>query len=709
MSRMHRSSPSIPSSASAALWFALAVPPASLAQEPATASPPVAARDLDAIVVTATGRPDDPLRVPAAVDVIDAATLSRAQPRLQLSESLQRIPGVMARDRQNQAQDLQLSIRGFGARASFGVRGVRLYTDGIPATMPDGQGQVSHFALESAQAVEVLRGPYSALYGNASGGVLAITTADPAAAPTLRAGVLAGSDDLSRGSLSYETPLGAQGAHGLRIDAARVRDGGYRDHSASRRDGAQALARGALPGGGRYTALFNTLDLRADDPQGLTAAQLAGDRRAASAGALAFDTRKTVRQSQAGAHAQWPLGDAHTLAGTAWRGRRDTFQMLSVPVAAQASPLSGGGAIDLARDYGGADLRWHARGDMAGRPLSLTLGAQREVADEHRRGFENFAGGRQGIVGRLRRDEDNRVTGQDAYAQLDWEPSSRWRVNLGARRSTVAFRTRDRFVTAGNPDDSGHLRYARTSPVAGALFRPTPWLSVFANAGAGFETPTFTELAYRGDGDSGLNTALAPARSRNVDLGVRARREDWRASATVFQVRTRDELVVASSSGGRSVFANAGPTRRRGVEVSYALRPAPRWHLETSATWIDAQALRTGLQLPGIARTSGFAELRWTPRDDLDLLLDARGASRVYANNANTARAPGHARVDLGADRRWRWGQATLRGFARLENVFDRAIVGSVIVNEANARWFEPSPGRQWVVGLSVESAFGAR
>ncbi len=668
-----------------------------------------AARDLDTIVVTATGRADDPLRVPAAVDLIDAATLSRAQPQLQLSESLQRIPGVVARDRQNQAQDLQLSIRGFGSRATFGVRGVRLYTDSIPATMPDGQGQVSHFALEAAERIEVLRGPYSALYGNASGGVVAITTADAAATPMLTVGALGGGDVLRRGSLSFESPLGAAGAHGLRLDAARVEDGGYRDHSASRRDGAQALVRGAFAGGGSYTALFNTLDLRADDPQGLTAAQLDQNRRAASAGALAFDTRKTVRQSQAGVHAEWPLGETHALAGTAWRGRRDTFQMLSVPLAAQANPLSGGGAIDLAREYGGADLRWTVRGDVAQMPVSLTLGAQRESADERRRGFENFAGGALGVVGRLRREEDNRVTGTDAYAQLDWDASQRWRVNAGVRRSTVAFRTRDRYVAAGNPDDSGNLRYARTSPVAGVLFRATPWLSVFANAGAGFETPTFAELAYRGDGASGLNDALVPARSRNVDLGIRARRERWSASATAFQVRTRDELVVSANSGGRSVFANSGPTRRRGAELAYAVQVAPRWHFETSATWIDAENLDTGLRIPGIARASGFAELRWTPRNDFDLLIDARGSSRVFADDANAAAAPGHVRVDLGFDRRWRLQRGTLRGFARLENVLDRDIVGSVIVNEANGRYFEPSPGRQWVLGVSLESEFGAR
>lgn len=665
-------------------------------------------RELDAVVVTATGRADDPLQVPAAIDVVDAGTLSRAQPQLQLSESLPRIPGVVARDRQNQAQDLQLSIRGFGARAAFGVRGVRLYTDGIPATMPDGQGQVSHFGLESAGRIEVLRGPYSALHGNASGGVVSLFTADAPDAPTLRVGGVAGADGLRRLSLAWQSRFGADDDGQLLFDGAQVEDDGWREHGASRRRSGQALVRGSFGTGGRYAALFNTLDLRADDPQGQALEQLRGDRRAASAGALAFDTRKTVRQSQAGVHLESPVAAAQQLAATAWYGQRDTFQMLSVPVSAQAAPTSGGGAIDLAREYGGADVRWTVDGELGGRPAALTFGAQYETSSERRRGFENFVGERLGVVGRLRRDEDNRVAARDLYAQLDWQPHARWRVNLGARRSTVGFRTRDHYVAQGNPDDSGRLSYARTSPVAGVLFRATPWLGLFANAGAGFETPTFAELAYRDDGASGLNDALAPARSRNLEVGLRARRATWQASLALFRSRTRDELVVASSAGGRSVFANAGPTRRRGLELAWAGVLAPRWRLETSATWIDAAVLDSGLRLPGIARRSGFAELRWTPRDALDLLLHAQAASRMHADDDNTAAAPGHARLDLGAERRWRVGASTVRGYARVENLFNRDIVGSVIVNESNGRYFEPAPGRQWVLGVTVETGFGA-
>lgn len=700
-----------------ALLLALGPGGVSLAQAPEPAATP----RLAPVVVTATREAEDALLVPAAIDVISAEDLRRAQPQIHLSESLQRVPGVVARDRNNQAQDLQISIRGFGARATFGVRGVRLYTDGIPATMPDGQGQVSHFGLESAQRIEVLRGPFSALYGNSSGGVISLFSADAPAQAEFGAGQVLGADGLRRSSLSLNAPWGPQGDGSALLAVAQVDSDGFRDHSAARRRSGQALFKGRFAGGGHYTLLANHLDLAADDPQGLTAAQLQGDRRAASQGALAFDTRKTVRQNQVGARVEQDFATGHAFALTAYTGTRRVTQMLSVPVAAQANPLNGGGAIDLDRGYRGADLRWRWSTEWAQRPFSLTAGLEHQVSDEHRLGFENFAGARRGVVGALRRDERNRVTGRDAYLQADWAPAERWRINLGLRRSQVRFESDDHYITASNPDDSGALIYRRTSPVAGVLFRATPWLSAYANTGGGFETPTFAELAYRSDGLSGLNDGLRPARSRNHEIGLRARREALDLGFALFQSRTEDELVVLANRGGRSMFGNAGLSRRRGAEFSLAWELAPHWRLATAYTYLDARYLRdvagcsappcapggllitAGRHIPGLSRHFAWTELRWRLSEGADLALEGRYADRVFVNDANTQSAPAYASFDLSAERRFRWAGLEWRGFARINNLFDRDIIGSVIVNEANRRYYEPAPGRHWLVGLSLQ------
>ncbi len=607
---------------------------------------------------------------------------------------------------------------------------MRLYTDGIPATMPDGQGQVSHFPLESAGRIEVLRGPFSALYGNASGGVISLFTAAAPATPLLRAGFVAGDDGLRRSSLSFHTPWGEhepdQPVDGdFLLDLVDVDADGYRDHSAARRRSGQALLRGTFADDAHYTVLLNSLDLQADDPQGLTAEQLQDDRRAASDGALTFDTRKTVRQHQLGARIEQDLSPDHAFSLTAYGGNRQTAQMLSVPVAVQRNtPLHNGGVIDLDRNYFGIDGRWQWSAQLWNRPFSLTTGVEYQVADERRLGFENFIGDRVGVRGALRRDERNRVTGRDVYAQANWQPADRWRVNVGARYSQVRFRSEDHFITDINPDDSGQLTYSRTSPVVGVLFRATEWLSLYANAGGGFETPTSSELAYRSDGRSGLNDTLRPARSRNYELGLRARRDKLQYSAALFHSRTEDELVVVANEGGRSIYDNAGASRRRGLELAVSAELSPRWNLDTSYTLLDARYLsdfavcaeppcteedrliEAGRHIPGLSRHFAWAELRWSPVDDTDILLNGRFVDRVYVDDGNTEAAPAYTRFDLAAERRLDIGGLAWRGFVRINNLFDRDIIGSVIVNAGGGRYYEPAPGRYWMIGLNVERSF---
>jgi iron complex outermembrane receptor protein len=683
----------------------------------ATASAPAQDRTptLPGIVVTGeravTG-------TPASVDLVHAQDVAGRRGR-SLSEVLRGVPGVSARDRQNLAQDLQFNVRGFGARSTFGVRGVQLFVDGIPATMPDGQGQLSHVPQAALSQVDVLRGPFSALFGNAAGGVVEFTSEDPPARPSFGVEAGGGADAGVRGALWWGAPWRAS-TGGYRLDADHYDTGGYRDHGRARRDIGQLRLITDTHGGTKIALTANTLDLEALDPQGLDAAQALATPRAASAGALAFDTRKRVRQTQVGVRVEHPLGGGDDLTATTWGGTRSTFQVLSVPIASQAAPGSGGGVVDLHRDYGGIDLRWRHRLVDGGRPLDLTLGVEGQQSREHRRGYENFAGDVPGVVGTLRRDERDAVDNRDAFAELRWQFASRWIATLGARHSRVAFRTDDAYLAPGNPDDSGRLDYARTTPAAGLLFKPGDGIEVYANAGRGFETPSFTELAYRNDGLSGLNTLLRPAVSRNAEVGARVQRGAHVLSIAAFASRTDDELVVASNVGGRSTYANATRSARDGWELSTSGPLATRWRYALALTRLDARyrsafttcrappcaqpdtLVPSGNRVPATA-DSAWAELRWSPRDGLDVFLQADARGRLYADDANTAWAPGFVSFDIGAERRWRLGARVVTLFARIDNVLDQHAIGSVIVNDANGRYFEPSPGRGGWIGVSLE------
>jgi iron complex outermembrane receptor protein len=394
---------------------------------------------LETTVVTATRTERAALDVPASVDVIDRDEVRDAQWRVNLSETLARVPGVVALNRQNYAQDLQISIRGFGARSTFGVRGVRLYLDGIPASMPDGQGQVSNFPLNAVDRIEVLRGPFSALYGNSSGGVIAMTTRVGPSAPTAEITSAAGGYGTWRAGLSAE---GGNDAAALAFDAGRFSTEGYREHSAATRDVANLRVAAATPLG-QLRLTVNSLDMPdAMDPLGLTRAQAAVDPRQASPQALQFNTRKSSQQTQLGGELATDLGGGWRSNVAAWLGDRAVTQFQAIPVAVQTPRAHPGGVIDFERQFNGVDARVQRYFDRA----TLTAGVSIERLGEDRRGYENFVGSTLGVMGRLRRDEHNTVTSSDAYLQLEADVAARWKLTAGARASRVEFRSDDLYL-----------------------------------------------------------------------------------------------------------------------------------------------------------------------------------------------------------------------------------------------------------------------
>ena len=673
----------------------------------APAAPAPEAVELPGVVVTARVESAPAFDLPASLDVVDLQQPS-ARALTDLSEAVSGIPGLLARDRQNRAQDTQLSIRGFGARSTFGVRGVRLYADGIPATMPDGQGQVSHFALAAGDRIEVMRGPFSALYGNSSGGVVQLWSADGTPDPRVDLRATAGRYGHLAGSARLR---GTAAGTGYNLAASVVDGDGYRDHSAARRTSLNAHLHRDVPGGGRLDLSGNHFHAPdAQDPLGLTAAQMREDPRQAVAAAHTFNTRKSVRQDQLGLHWRQPLGSGWNLRAGTWAGERSVVQYLPLPVAAQANPLNSGGVIDLDNAYGGVDARlaWES-GD--GR-LEFTAGAGVERQRQLRRGYENFRDGGGGpllgVRGVLRRDERDTVRSFDQYAQAWWRISPRWALQAGARHSELRFEADDRYVTGANPDDSGSVRYSATTPVAGLVFSATPDLRLYLSAGRGFETPTFNELSYRADGGAGLALDLRPARSDNLEAGLKWRSDGGAAvEAALFRVDTDDELAVARNSGGRSSFRNVGAARREGAELSARLPLDAAWSLQLAATWLDARfgdgfgAVPAGAAIPGVPRRQGWARLQWQGQA-WEAALEAMGVSAVAVNDAGSERAAGHGLLHLETARSWTSGANRLRAFARVDNLLDRRHAGSVIVNEGNGRFYEPGPGRGLLLGLEL-------
>ncbi|QEZ43708.1 TonB-dependent receptor family protein [Cupriavidus oxalaticus] len=665
------------------------------------------------IVVTATRSEQRRFDAPAAVDSVPVDPLRSATPLVNLSEVLAGVPGVAVRDRQNYSQDLQLAVRGFGTRSTFGVRGVRLYVDGIPATMPDGQGQTSTADLPNAGRVEVLRGPFAQMYGNASGGVVQVFTPDPPKDGfTARASTGFGSDGQWQAGVAL---AGGNERLGGSLDAWTYQTDGYRDHSAARRYQLNARVVAQPASGTRVTGQFNYFNQPlAQDPLGLTRAQADANPRQAVPAATQFDTGKNVEQAQAGVVVEHQLSDIDSLSGRLYGGTRNLYQRLGF---SGAAPTSSGGIVDLDRIYGGGALSWSRRTTANGLPLLWTAGVEANGMRDGRNGYVN----QDGSQGALRRDETNTATDLGAFAQVDWTFHPAWQVVGGVRASRVRLGIDDQFITAASPDDSGTATYSNVSPVLGLVWHALDSLNVYANLGRGFETPTLTEVAY-GPGGVGSNLGLRASTSRQGEIGIKWQADGQRLEAALFDADSHDEVVPQSNNAGRTVYQNVNGVRRRGFELGWrggflgqvgtpGQGGGSRIEAGLAYTWLDAyfgdafvnaqgQAVAAGNRLPGTARNSLSTEVAWRPLAPLTLGAEMRVDSRVYADDLNTQAAPGYAVFNLRAGYEFRIGAARAYLFGRIDNVTDRRYIGSVIVNEANGRYFEPAPGRRFFIGL---------
>ncbi|HCT4964955.1 TPA: TonB-dependent receptor [Citrobacter koseri] len=678
------------------------------------------AEDEQTMIVSATPQTVSELDTPAAVTVVEGEDMRLATPRINLSESLNGVPGLQVQNRQNYAQDLQLSIRGFGSRSAYGIRGIRLYVDGIPATMPDGQGQTSNIDLSSVQNVEVLRGPFSALYGNSSGGVMNVTTETGRQPPTIEASSYYGSFGSWRYGMKATGAMGdgtQAGDVDYTVSTTRFTTHGFRDRSSAQKNLANAKLGVRLDDASKLSLIFNSVDIHANDPGGLTESEWKANPQQ-SPRAEQFNTRKTIKQTQAGLRYERQLSEHDDLSVMMYAGERETTQYQSIPMAPQRdNPAHAGGVIVLQRHYQGIDTRWTHRGEL-GVPVTFTTGLNYENMSENRKGYENYRlnnGVPQfGVKGDLRRNERNLMWNADPYLQTQWQLTEKLSLDAGVRYSSVWFDSNDHYVTPGNRDDSGEASYHQWLPAGALKYAFTDAWNVYLAAGRGFETPTINELSYRPDGQSGLNFGLKPATNDTVEIGSKTRIGDGLLTAALFQTDTDDEIVVATSGGGRTTYKNAGKTRRQGAELSWDQRFAGNWRVNASWTWLDATYRSNvcksgdcnGNRMPGIARNMGFASLGYVPDEGWYAGTDARYMGDIMADDHNTAKAPSYTVVGLNTGYKFNYSNLTVDVFGRVDNLFDKEYVGSVIVNESNGRYYEPAPGRNYGVGVNLAWRF---
>jgi iron complex outermembrane receptor protein len=628
------------------------------------------------------------LDTPAAVTQIGAAGREGEQGQA-LDEWLHAAPGVFTLNRYNAAQGLRPSLRGFGARAGFGVRGIRVRVDDIPLTLPDGQTELDALDLGLLERAEVLRGPASALYGNAAGGVVSLYTREvPEAA---RFALEAGAGEPGARNLRFEAGTGRDGFGALGALSLRELEG-FRRHAAAE----TAIASGKLhwvQAAGGLTLGLNALDVDAQDSGGLTAAERRADRRAAAPSNLRFDAGEDIRQQRISLGWVSSAGQAVNYRLSAWGGQRDFANRL---------PFTAGGQSSFSRDFGGlgAQLGWHARG--FGIPQYWVAGLDLEAQRDNRRRHDNLDGARGAET--LRQRESVRSAGLYMEDRLDL--GERWLAALGLRHDRLRFVLEDAFLADG--DDSGRRSLDETSYHLGLGFRPDDVSLIYLRAGSAFESPTLAEFANPAGG--GFNPELEPAQARSVELGFKHEQGTLRYELALYRIHVRDELLrfELPAQPGRSFFRNAGRSRRDGFELGLDWRFAPRWQLGAAYSRSDycfvdyrlgAQDF-SGNEIPGLPRQQLFAELAYG-LENWQLRLSLQAVDRMFADDANATRVAGYTlaslRLNFDVPGAPRW-----QPYIGLNDIFDRDYDDNIRINAGGQRYFEPAPGRTAYAGVEA-------
>lgn len=686
-------------------------------------APSAAVEALPEVVVSASRTEQRSFDAAAAVTRVDAAQLQSAGPQVNLSEALVRVPGLTVLDRQNYAQDLQISMRGYGARAPFGIRGIRLLIDGIPATTPDGQGQGSSVSLTSMEHIEVLRGPSALMYGNSSGGVIQAFTRAPSDTPELRYAYYTGSHGMHRADYQVSDTVGG---YGIVADYATFSVDGYRANSQAERkqfNGALTFEPNAQT---HVKLLFNQFDMpQAQDPLGLTRAQLDADPTQAGTGALKYSSRKSVLQNQLGGTLKYDLDRDHAVRVRSYYGTRDNLQFQAAAPIAGVLPATASWT-GLGRAYYGLGLQYNAHSLLGDVPVDWAAGYEYDRSREYRQGGATVAGQKSSTT----RSEDNQSDNSDLFAQGSAMVSEHVTLAAGLRASTVRFESQDYIpATIANPDGSGSKTYHAIIPMLGITYHASDTLNLYANLGGGFETPTLAEMAYSGTTAISpvFNTALNAASSQHIELGMKwLPARDSRIDLALYQITTQDEIVVNKNAQGQSSYKNAPATQRIGLELSGSTWLSPQISAMLSASTIDAQytqsfssnlpsgvsTVQAGNKLPGIPQTALFAELAWSgegmparkgapamgPRFAAELVQ----SGRLYANDTNADSADGHTVLNLSASQRWALSQGSIALYGRVNNLSDERYVSSVIVNQNNAQFYEPGLPRNWSLGVNL-------
>ena len=647
---------------------------------------------LDEIIVSATRLETTVLHAARSISVVDQQHIQNGMQQLSLDESLAGVPGLYMQNRYNLAQDLRISLRGFGARSAFGIRGIKIIVDGIPETLPDGQAGVDSIDLGSTNSIQVLRGPSSFLYGNASGGVIMIESESGSRPSFIESNLAVGGLGFQKYQLKAS---GAAGKFDYLANIATQKLDGYRQHSASK---------GTLLNG-RFVYRINTDDSltlvvnssdqpRAQDPGGITATQVELDRKSARAANLLYDAGEALDQQRVGvvykrdrAAGRFSIRNYYV-----WRDFSNKL------------PFESGGVVDLDRFFYGFGASY-TFGNVVPEQLELLLGFDIDRQNDNRKRFDNELG----AIGSLTLDQREKVGGNGLFVQSAYEFNEHWDITAGLRYDSIDFDVSDHYMEDG--DDSGAIEFDQLSFSIG-VNRNFEQGVLFATIGSSFETPTTTELANP-DGSGGFNQSLQPQTALNYEVGFKTGTARVFFEVAAFHIDLKDELVPYELPGspGRTFYNNAGKSTRNGIESFVSWASLGGFGIDVSLTWsdfkfddfVDDNGLNfSGSKLPGVPDIFGHLSLNYKNSKGFSVVFETSYSGSLLANNANSVKVPDYLVSGLRVNYEIRKGQLLWRPYIGINNIFDKQYNSNIRINALGGRYYEPAPERNIYTGIVI-------
>ena len=649
---------------------------------------------LDEIIVSATRIESSVRDVARSISIIDKERIQVGTQQLGLDESLAGVPGLYMQNRYNFAQDLRISLRGFGARSSFGIRGIKVIVDGIPETLPDGQAGVDSIDIGSARSIEVLRGPSSSLYGNASGGVIAITSELGATDPYVE-GRIAGGEYGYR-QVQFKS-AGRWGMSDYLVNLSRTELDGYRDHSNARGSVLNSKLGVPLNGKDRLVFSFNLTDQpEADDSGGINAAQAAAAPRSARDRNVLFDGGESLEQQRFGIvyERDRPSGSLTLRNYYVWRDFTNKL------------PFVGGGSVDLDRFFYGVGAQYTL--GSAADALSLTIGVDYDKQDDNRKRFNN----NEGVLGPMVFNQREAVDSAGLFVQGVYDVNDIWSLHAGIRYDQISYHVTDRYLANG--DDSGTLDFDETSPSLAVNYRARSGVW-FASYSSSFETPTTTELANP-DASGGFNPSLSQQMADNFEIGYKRSVDDLYFEFAAFTIDLEDELIPYELAAfqGRRFFANAGSSSRDGIEAAVSWSFDNDWKVDASYTLSDFRFDNfvddngndfSGNTLPGLPEHFGYIGFSYAADSGLTATLEGVFSGELVANNASTAEVSSYTVANFRMSHEFHTGPWLIRPYFGINNLLDERYNSNIRINAFGARYFEPAPGRNFYAGVVVNFA----